>query len=298
MCAKDFDGINFSHVPSVAHARYKKAFNRNTTKYAEYVAKLANGEAGVKINAGAVYPYDVLKGAINSYSRATMSSTELKAMEAQWNALPNWVGDANVLPMVDSSGSMTCKAGGYQSKSTMTCLEVALGLGLYFADKNTGKFKDTFLTFSSRPQLVTLKGSIVDKLNQMNTGEVASTNLHAAFDKVLEVAVANAVPQAEMPETLLILSDMQFNQGCSHADETAMAMIERKYSAAGYEVPKVVFWNLNAYDNVPVKFDKTGTALVSGFSPAIAEAVLSNDLEDFTPEAVMRKAVCKPRYDL
>jgi hypothetical protein len=298
MCAKDFDKIEFSHVPSVAHARYKKAFTRNTSKYAEYVEKLANGEAGVKINAGAVYPYDVLKGAINSYSRATMSGTELKAMEAQWNALPNWVGDANVLPMVDSSGSMTCKAGGHQSKSTMTCLEVALGLGLYFADKNTGKFKDTFLTFSSRPQLVTLKGSIVDKLNQMNTGEVASTNLHAAFDKVLEVAVANQVPQAEMPETLLVLSDMQFNQGCSNADETAMSMIERKYAAAGYEVPKVVFWNLNAYDNVPVKFDKTGTALVSGFSPAIAEAVLSNDLEDFTPQAVMLKAVMKSRYDL
>jgi hypothetical protein len=91
---------------------------------------------------------------------------------------------------------------------------------------------------------------------------------------------------------------MQFNQGCSHADETAMAMIERKYTQAGYKVPRIVFWNLNAYDNVPVKFDKTGTALVSGFSPAIADAVLSNDLEDFTPMAVMLKAVMKSRYDL
>jgi hypothetical protein len=299
MCAKDFDSIEFSHVPSVAHARYKKAFTRNTTKYAEYVEKLAKGEDGVKINAGAVYPYDVLKGAVTrGWASQVMTNTEIKAMEAQWNALPNWVGDARVLPMVDSSGSMTCRAGGHQSKSTMTCLEVALGLGLYFADKNTGKFKDTFLTFSSRPQLVTLKGSIVDKLNQMNTGEVASTNLHAAFDKVLEVAVANQVPQAEMPETLLILSDMQFNQGCSHADETAMAMIERKYTQAGYKVPRIVFWNLNAYDNVPVKFDKSGTALVSGFSPAIADAVLSNDLEDFTPYNVMLKAVMKPKYDL
>jgi hypothetical protein len=259
---------------------------------------LAKGEAGVKINAGAVYPYDVLKGAVSSWDRKSMSKTELDAMTAQWNALPNWVGDARVLPMVDSSGSMTCRAGGHQSKTTMSCLEVALGLGLYFADKNTGKFKDTFLTFSSQPQLVTLKGTIVDKLNQMNTGEVASTNLHAAFDKILEVATSNKVPQAEMPETLLILSDMQFNQGCSHRDESAMTMIERKYDTAGYTMPRIVFWNLNAYDNVPVKFDKTGTALVSGFSPAIADAVLTGDLEDFTPYNVMLKAVMKPRYDL
>jgi hypothetical protein len=299
MCAKDFDGINFSHVPSVAHARYKKAFNRNTTKYAEYVAKLAAGDKTVKINAGAVYPYDVLKGAMNSYQVRSLSKTEKDAIDAQWAALPNFIGDADVLPMVDSSGSMTCPAGGHNSKSSLSCLEVALSLGLYFADKNTGKFKDTFLTFSHNPKLVTLKGSITDKVTQMNTGEVANTDLHKAFDLILKTAVDNKVPQAEMPGTLVIFSDMQFDQGCSGYDESAIKMIERKYAEAGYTVPKVVFWNLNAaYGNTPVKFDKRGTALVSGFSPALAESVMSNDLEDFTPLNVMLKAVCKPRYDL
>jgi hypothetical protein len=299
MCAKDFDGINFSHVPSVAHARYKKAFNRNTTKYAEYVAKLAAGDKTVKINAGAVYPYDVLKGAMNSYQVRSLSKTEKDAIDAQWAALPNYIGDADVLPMVDSSGSMTCPAGGYNSKSSLSCLEVALSLGLYFADKNTGKFKDTFLTFSHNPKLVTLKGSITDKVTQMNTGEVANTDLHKAFDLILKTAVDNKVPQAEMPGTLVIFSDMQFDQGCSGYDESAIKMIERKYAEAGYTVPRIVFWNLNAaYGNTPVKFDKRGTALVSGFSPALAESVMSNDLEDFTPFNVMLKAIMKPRYDL
>ena len=299
MCAKDFDGINFSHVPSVAHARYKKAFNRNTTKYAEYVAKLAAGDKTVKINAGAVYPYDVLKGAMNSYQVRSLSKTEKDAMDAQWAALPNFIGDADVLPMVDSSGSMTCPAGGHNSKSSLSCLEVALSLGLYFADKNTGKFKDTFLTFSRNPKLVTLKGSITDKVTQMNTGEVANTDLHKAFDLILKTAVDNKVPQAEMPGTLVIFSDMQFDQGCSGYDESAIKMIERKYAEAGYTVPRVVFWNLNAaYGNTPVKFDKKGTALVSGFSPALAESVMSNDLEDFTPFNVMLKAIMKQRYDL
>ena len=297
MCAKDWDNINYSHVPSLAHARYKKAFTRNGTSYAEYVAKLVKGEAGVKINAGAVFPYDVLKGRISAYGRSTtMSKTELDALQAQWDALPNFIGDANVLPLVDSSGSMTCSAGGSGSKSGLTCLDVAISLGLYFADKNKGKFKDTFLTFSSQPKLVHLKGTINQKIDQMNTGEVANTNLNAAFDKILSVALENKVPQEEMPATLVIFSDMQFDQCVKH-DDSAIEMIARKYEAAGYELPKVVFWNLNAaYGNAPVKFDKSGTALVSGFSPAVAKNILSGNMDDFTPEAIMLKTVMVDRY--
>lgn len=293
MCAKDWDNINYSHVPSLAHARYKKAFTRNGTSYADYVAKLVKGEAGAKINAGAVYPYDVLKGAINSYTRSTMSKTESDALQAQWDALPNFIGDASVLPMVDSSGSMTCSAG---KNSGLTCLEIAISLGLYFADKNKGKFKDTFLTFSNTPKLVNLKGNINQKIDQMNTGEVANTNLNRAFDLILKTAVDNKVPQEEMPQTLVIFSDMQFDQGVSH-DDSAIEMIARKYEAAGYELPKVVFWNLNAaYGNVPVKFNKTGVALVSGFSPAVAKSILSGNLDDFSPEAIMLKTVMQDRY--
>ena len=298
MCANDWDNINYSHVPSVAHARYKKAFGRHGTTYAEYVTKLVKGEAGAKINAGAVFPYDVLKGAVNRYSRSSMSKTELDALQAQWDALPNYIGDANVLPMVDSSGSMTCSAGGQSSKSGLSCLDVAISLGLYFADKNKGKFKDTFLTFSRNPKLVNLKGNINQKIDQMNTGEVANTDLNKAFDLVLKTAVDNNVPQAEMPETIVIFSDMQFDQGVSH-DDSAIEMIARKYEAAGYELPKVVFWNLNAaYGNAPVKFNKAGVALVSGFSPAVAQGILSGSMDDFTPEAIMLKTVMKPRYDL
>ena len=298
MCSNDWDNINYSHVPSLAHARYKKAFGRHGTTYAEYVQKLVKGEAGVKINANAVYPYDVLKGRIG-YASRNMSKTELDATQAQWDALPNYIGDASVLPMVDSSGSMTCSVGGYGSKIGMSCLEVAISLGLYFADKNTGKFADCFLTFSHSPKLVNLKGNINDKINQMNTGEVANTNLNAAFDLILKTAKDNNVPEAEMPKTLVIFSDMQFDGAVGGKDESAIKMMKRKYEDAGYELPRVVFWNLNAaYGNTPVKFDKSGTALVSGFSPALATSVLSGDLEDFTPEAIMLKTVMTTRYEL
>jgi hypothetical protein len=297
MCANDWDNINFSHVPSVAAARYKKAFNRHTEKYAQYVAALVKGEnPQVKVNASVAYPYDVLKGRINCYG-VSFDKTELDLIQKQWEALPNYVGGANVLPMVDVSGSMSCPAGGHNSKSKLTCLEVAVSLGLYLADKNTGKFKDTFLTFSGSPELLHLKGNINQKIDQMVKSKWAmDTNLHKAFAKMLDVAVKGNVPQDEMPEVLLILSDMQFNACVTH-DDSAIEMIARKYRDAGYEMPKVVFWNLNAaYGNTPVAFDKSGTALVSGFSPAIVKPLLSGDLDGFTPEAVMLKTIMDDRY--
>ena len=293
MCANTWDEINFSHVPSVASARYKKAFNRHTTKYGEYVAALVKGDnPEVKVNASVAFPYDVLKGRINCYG-VKFDKTELDLIQKQWEALPNYVGDANILPLVDVSGSMTCPAG---KNTKLSCLEVAVSLGLYLADKNTGKFKDTFLTFSGNPELLHLKGNINQKIDQMVKSTWAmDTNLHKAFAKILSVAVKGQVPQEEMPKMLLILSDMQFN-ACVEYDDSAMQMIERSYEAAGYEVPKVVFWNLNAHDNVPVKFDESGTALVSGFSPAIVKPLLSGDLETFTPEAIMLKTVMVDRY--
>jgi hypothetical protein len=294
MCAGDWDNINFSHVPSVAARNYKKAFGRHTPKFAEYVAALVKGTPGVKVNANAIFPHDVLKGVINGY-QVSLNKTELDHVTAQWNALPNYVGDASILPLVDVSGSMSCPAG--KSGST-SCLDVAVSLGLYLADKNKGAFKDTFLTFSSKSELLTLKGDIVQKINQMvKSSWDMSTNLHAAFNRILDVAVKGAVPQSDMPAMVLILSDMQFDQCVKH-DNSAMEMIERKFEAAGYTVPKVVFWNLNASDNVPVKSDKSGAALVSGFSPAIMASLLGADVEQFTPEGIMLKTVMVDRYKL
>ena len=292
MCANDWDNINFSHVPSVAARNYKKAFNRHTPAFAEYVAKLVSGDKTVKVNASAIYPHDVLKGIAHSYTK--LNKTETAHVIAQWDALPNYVGDASILPLVDVSGSMTTSVPG----SSVRCLDVAVGLGLYLADKNKGVFKDTFLTFSSKPQLVTLKGNIVEKVDQMSRSNwEMSTNLHAAMDKILSVAVKGSVPESDMPKMLLILSDMQFNQ-CARFDDSAMEMIERKYAEAGYTVPQIVFWNLNASDNVPVKSDKSGAALVSGFSPSIMKALLSADLDQFTPEGIMLKTVMVDRYKL
>ena len=298
MCAKEWDAINFNHVPSLASARYKKAFARHTVNYKAWAEKLVSTDPEVrkevKVNAGAVYPYDVLKGVQTlAYDKSNRDH-----IIGQWEALPNYVGDASILPLVDVSGSMTSLAGGYSSKSGVSCLDVAVSLGLYLADKNEGKFKDTFLTFSSSPQLLNLKGNVLEKAEQMVKSQwQMNTDLHKAIAKILEVAVGAKVPSEEMPKMLLILSDMQFD-ACTRHDDSAIEMIDRKYAEHGYTMPQVVFWNLNAADNVPVKMDQSGTTLVSGFSPAIVKTLLSGDVEQFTPQAMMLRAIMNPKYDV
>jgi hypothetical protein len=290
MCAREWSSINFEHVPSLASARYKKAFSRNAPEqFGAYVEKLNSGEA--KVNASAVYPYDVLKGV----EADVYNSNELNHVVAQWNALPNYVGDASVLPLVDVSGSMTCLVGGNKS---LTCMDVAVSLGLYLADKNQGVFKDVFLTFSADPELLHLQGNVVQKMHQMKRSEWGmNTDLVKAIKKILQTAVEGRVPQADMPRMLLVLSDMQFDAD-QMLDMSAYEVIGREYQNAGYEMPAVVFWNLNANDNVPVCFDQSGVAMVSGFSPVIMKAVLGANIEELSPMKIMLDAVMVSRYDI
>jgi hypothetical protein len=285
MCAKQFDAINYSHVPSLAMSRYMKSFSKNDAeRFVAFRESLKKGET--KVNAKGVYPYDIIK--------SLRAGGDRVVNDEQWKALPDYMDGTNVLPLVDVSGSMHCAAG---KNPNLMCIDVALSLGLYCADKNKGAFKDMFLTFSADPELLTLKGTLSQKMHQMNGSEWGmNTNLHKAFDRILDVAVKGNVPAADMPQVLLILSDMQFDQ-CARFDDSAQQMIERKYEVAGYKAPVIVFWNLNGQSNVPVSFDKKGTALVSGFSPAIMKAVLAADFDDISPESIVKDAVGIPRYD-
>ena len=296
MCAREFDSINFSHVPSVAMSRYMTAFHKRAPEaFTAYKEALKRGDKSVKVNASAVYPYDVVKMVrqhLYAYSRVKSDPTVANEM---WKALPDYMNDVAVLPMVDVSGSMETSVAGTQ----VTCMDVAISLGLYCAERTKNvAFKDLFLTFSSTPEFVKVSGTLSDRVNTMARSEWGmSTNLHAAFDKILSVAVRNNVPEAEMPAVLLILSDMQFN-ACARFDDTAMQMIRRKYEAAGYTMPNIVFWNLNdRVGDKPVRFGENGVALVSGFSPAVMKSVLASDLDKFTPESVMLKALMVDRYN-
>ncbi len=291
MCAKEWDQIEFSKLPSVAAARYQNAFVTNARdSYFKYLDSLSKGEA--KINAGAVYPYDIVK---------SLKHGNEEVSSEQWNALPNYMegSDEMILPMVDVSGSMSAVASGSTS-----CMDVAISLGLYISERNNGPFKDSILTFSANPKLEVLSGSLSERMNQFAYAEWGmNTNLEAAFRLILEQAVKHNVSADEMPDKILILSDMEFDEATESLDRswgrrndipawnpTAQQMIENMYAESGYKMPKIVYWNLQSRNGgVPVGFDTSGTALISGFSPSIMQSILGS--VDFNPVSIMEKKI-------
>jgi hypothetical protein len=286
MCAKEWTEINYSHVPSVAAARYQKAFGKHDAAgYTAYKESLKTGDA--KINAGAVYPYDVIK---------SVKQGDKEIALAQWEALPNFLGEDFILPMVDVSGSMETPVGGNKN---LMCMDVAVSLGLYLADKQTGPFKDAFLTFSAQSKIQFLKGNLLEKMEQMKRSDWGmNTSIESAFSEIIRVAKEGNVAADQMPKYLLILSDMEFDAATRGKNVTAMEMVRNQYEAAGYQLPKIVFWNLNARQgatgNAPVKFRDQGTALVSGFSPAILKNILA--AKSFTPVDIMMDTLNSERY--
>jgi hypothetical protein len=293
MCSKNWNEINFSHVPSLASARYQKAFGKNASEaYSAYIRELQKPQEErdpkVKINAGAVYPYDVIK---------SLRMGNEAVANAQFDALPNYVGDSKIMPMVDVSESM-----GVQLAGGMTAMDIALSLGLYLSSKTSSDFKDMFITFTSSATIQSLKGTLSQKMRQMQGAVGYDTNLTKAFDSLLQTAKNGNVAPENMPEVLLILSDMQFNNAnIRGTDATALEMARQKYRDAGYKCPNIVFWNLAARasaDQSPVKIDDRGVALVSGFSPAIMASVLGADPEEFTPYNMMMKTIMNDRYSL
>ena len=305
MCSNEFEAIDYNKLPSLAAARYQKAFSRHDpVGYQHYIDGLSKGTS--KISAAAVYPYDITKSL--TYGNTSVAN-------AQWKELPDYLEgseDKNILPVVDVSGSMTASASG----SNVTCMDVSISLGMYLAERNRGAFKDHFITFSGQPKLQKLSGSLYDRFNQLRRADWGmNTNIEATFKLILDQAKRNRVPECDMPTQILILSDMQFDQctggarnyynygsqhDCSAFNPNVVEMAKRMYAQAGYKCPEIVFWNLRAVvGQSPVQITDTGVALVSGFSPAIMKNILAaSDMADcqVTPVDIMMNVVNSPRY--
>ena len=282
MSAKEWSAINYETVPSRANLIYNNAFLRNDEeRRREYLGKLEKGE--VKINAGTLYPHDIVHKYTSGswYSRLNNYDATLEGL---WKALPNIVRDAeNTIVVADGSGSMTCNIGG---NTSVTALDVANALAIYFSERSSGEFKDKYITFSHRPQLVDFSNAktLRDKLQiALSHSEVADTNIEATFDLILRTAVNNKMSQEDMPKNILIISDMEFNSACYvRPNETLFTTIASKYAAHGYKLPRLVFWNVNSRTGtIPVKENDLGVALVSGFSVNIVNMVMSNKLDPY-----------------
>lgn len=296
MCAKQWAEIKYEHVPSVAMKKYNKAFLRNdTSRFAEYLQAAAKGE--VKLNSGQLFPYEIVSevpgGSWYGYGRRDMSKVDRDLLNSQWKNLPNYMEGSkeNIITVVDVSGSMSTPVAGHVS-----AMDVSVSLGLYTALNSEGYFKNKMITFSANPTWIDLKTTdVVNAVEQVRAAEWGmNTNLSKTYRMILDAAVAHNLPESELPTTILIVSDMQFDYAVS--GKTALDDMKDEYTKAGYTMPKVVFWNVNGSGRgVPAKADAENVGLVSGFSPSNFKAILSG--KEFTPRAIMLQTVDTPRYD-
>jgi len=283
MSANKWDKIKYETVPSRANLIYSNAFLRHDRERREaYLESLKKGE--VKINAGTLFPHDI----VHRYTETSyLWGCDLKdintTLEELWKSLPNLVnGCENTIVVADGSGSMTCTIG----NSNVTALSVANALAIYFSERSSGEFKDKYITFSERPQLVDFSKAknLREKIEiALRHNEVANTNIEAVFKLILKTAIKNNMKQSDLPQNILIISDMEFDSAVDELpDKRLFENIAEQYEQHGYKLPRLIFWNVNSRTGaIPVKENDLGVALVSGFSTNIVKMVMSNELDPY-----------------
>ena len=280
---KDYT-FDYSKQPSKAMYKYRKAFIRNDSeRYSRFLDSVSKGET--KLNASTLMPYEI----ITPFFHKNVSDAERKAINTTWISQEDFGNDENALAVIDGSGSM------YGGSNPIPAT-VALSLGIYFAEKNKGAFKNHFITFSESPQLVEIKGEdILDKVRYChNYNEVANTNIQKVFELILNAAKKNSVPQEELPKKLYIISDMEFDYCTEDSSLTNFEYAKKLFKKAGYELPEVVFWNVASRNRQqPVTKNEQGVALVSGCTPRLFSMVASGTLN---PYAFMLEVIENERY--
>lgn len=283
MSTNNWDEINYSSVPSKAMLNYRNAFKRHDEeRYSQFVQDALEGK--VTIHSGTLYPYDLIEKVWDwNYPK------EDDVVEAQWRQLPNYVEDGvNALIMADTSGSMDGRP-----------IATAVGLAIYFAERNTGAYHNLWMSFSGAPRIHKLRGkTLAQKLSNIDRRDwQMNTNLEAAFQKVLQIAIDNNVDPKVMPKALIVISDMEIDR-CTQGSSNTWSFyeeMESRFNELGYDIPCVIFWNVDSrHDVFHADAKRKGVQLVSGQSTTTFKHVI--DCIGMTPIEAMYKTVDCDRY--
>lgn len=274
--------INYEAVPSKAMLRYRNAYaKKDNERFREYQQKLIKGEA--KINASTLYPYDL----VEKYTRRGYFGVIDEIVESQWKALPNYLTEPkNILVMADVSGSMQGRP-----------MDTSIGLAIYFAERNQGEYHNLYMTFTNRPHYVQIKENVtlVQKIRQvMNTDLGYSTNLEEAFKTILATAVRMNVSPENMPEALVVISDMEIDSYMHQHGVDFVDEMKKKFEAKGYQFPKLILWNVEARKDTFLT-QSQNVIMISGHSPSQFKALIN--CLDKNGYEVMLNALNDPMYD-
>ena len=288
MSANKWSEIKYPEVPSRAMKIYKKAFFRHDEeRFQQFTQKALTGE--VKINSSTLYPYDIIEEVLAQGWGFGIKPGNHDIAEAQWRQLPNYVKEGSkAIVMADTSGSMSGRP-----------ICTALGLAIYFAERNVGPYKDVFLTFSAAPHYQKLKGeTLCQKLASLKYDDWDSnTNLEAAFRVILKTALDNDVKPEDMPDALIVTSDMEIDS-CTLPNSRSWSFyddVKAYYESYGYKIPNVIFWNVDSRNDVfHADSNRKGVQLVSGQSTAVFKQLM--DSIGLTAYEAMLKVIGDERY--
>ena len=303
MSANNWNKINYEAVPSKANLNYANAFMRHDEeRRKEYLDSLKNGNS--KINAKVLAPYEICHAYGGSYGYGVKGYDE--ALEQMWKALPQYQMN-DVLVVRDGSGSMSCKVTG-----EVSCLDVATSLAIYAAEHNSKNWYNKFITFSSSPRFVDMSNckSLRDKISYCSGfNECSNTDIYKTMKLILNTAISKGYKQYQLPKTILIVSDMQFDDhnppmwsrfkdyehGWFNYDKTLFEQIQMEYKQYGYKLPRIVFWNVDSRGNktIPIQQNECGLVLCSGFSANIFKMLLGDELD---PYQALLKILNSERY--
>ena len=297
MCHNQWESIDYEHVPSLANLKYKNAFDRHDKlRRREYLASVKKGES--KLNMGVATPVDI----VSRYPKSRWRMSEPyydEALELAWKNLKDVLIE-ETLVVADGSGSMLAHVSG-----NITALDVANALAIYTSEHNSHAYKNKYITFSNKPKFVTFKNeqSLGEKLYiATQHSEVANTNIEAVFDLILDVSIQRKVSKDEMIKNILIISDMEFDSAqrsfwheSNVLTQPLFDEIKERYNKAGYDLPKLIFWNVNSRTKtIPLTENELGVVLVSGFSQNVLKMVMSSK---YDPYEVLIDTITAPRYD-
>ena len=287
MSANRWEEIDFSKIPSKAGLIYRNAFARRDIIAERYTSFARDKET--KVNAATLYPYEVVKKALGLRYSYNLSNTDRLMVNKYWENLPDYLEgkDCKMMCVVDTSGSMVG-----------TPMNVAISLGMYCAERLSGPFSNRYISFSRRPQLIKVEGiDFVDKVIRIyRTNLCENTNLNAVFDLLLNVALDKNTRKEDIPETIVVISDMEIDCGSnwmSKKAETEMEKMRTKWAAYGMAMPHLIYWNVDARHNTILDSGPNVT-LVSGASPVIFKSVLTGK----NGYDLMLEAITADRYNV
>ena len=280
MSAGDWSEVDYSTVPSRAMTAYRTAFfKHDLDRMREFVEDVRAGRKTVK--AGTLFPYDIVEKYLYGY----LDQESRQVLELQWKALPNYIeGENNILVMADVSGSMRGRP-----------MATSIGLAMYFAERNSGPYKDLFMTFSTNPEYIRVEGSDLGRKidNMTNANWDYTTNLLGAFYEVLDTAIEHQVPNNQMPKAIVVISDMEIDASGNRGD--FLSQVKGQFAQAGYTMPMLIYWNVNSMkDTVLTSGNQNGVILVSGQSPSVFKGLLA--AINTTPYEHMVQILCGERY--